>query len=547
MKETPISPATKRNWEKLHIDGKDRLKARANKRLSEKRFAPVGYLTDASLRALGEKLAEMPGNTMDKLYSLGLGQLMQSGIAEKPHVQAFLSRFSCKMIPELLQTELPEGDALGYLYQMLLPEGKRSENGVYYTPKRVASSLCEGLSFAHGERLLDPCCGSGAFFLSLGNAEPGQLYGIDTDETALMIAGINLLLQYQDREFTPKLYLFDFLSKKKLPFSADFDYIVANPPWGQLKEDKHSAFRDRFADFFIRAYAEAKENAEIRFLFPEAFLRIGAHTDLRRFMLEKGTIEKISLYQRPFAGVFSGSAGLFFAKKKEDTNVLIKKEGQEPRSVPQSVFSLTAKHIFFFPTEKEREKLALLQKKAAYTLKDSLFALGIVTGDNKNILKNEPADGLEPIFLGRDISPYALGKPQFYIDFDRKKLQQAAKEEFYRAEEKLVYRFIAKRPVVAYDDEKRLFLNSANILIPKIPGMSPKTVMAFLNSAFYGEIYQLIFGDLKILKSDLCELPFPKLLPEEDAYFSALAEDAIKGKRGSTEAIDRAVEAYFMQ
>ena len=71
--------------------------------------------------------------------------------------------------------------------------------------------------------------------------------------------------------------------------------------------------------------------------------------------------------------------------------------------------------------------------------------------------------------------------------------------------------------------------------------------MAFLNSAFYGEIYQLIFGDLKILKSDLCELPFPKLTPEEDAYFSALAEDAMKGKKGSTEAIDRAVEAYFMQ
>jgi len=107
MKKTPISPATKRNWEKLHIDGKDRLKARANKRLSEKRFAPVGYLTDASLRALGEKLAEMSGNPMDKLYSLGLGQLLRSGIAEKPHVQAFLSRFSCKIIPELFKTELP--------------------------------------------------------------------------------------------------------------------------------------------------------------------------------------------------------------------------------------------------------------------------------------------------------------------------------------------------------------------------------------------------------------------------------------------------------
>lgn len=37
----------------------------------------------------------------------------------------------------------------------------------------------------------------------------------------------------------------------------------------------------------------------------------------------------------------------------------------------------------------------------------------------------------------------------------------------------------------AYDDTSSLFLNSANILIPNIPGMSTKTVLAFLNSSLY--------------------------------------------------------------
>ena len=62
---------------------------------------------------------------------------------------AFLSRFSCKIIPELLQMELPEGDALGYLYQMLLPEGKRSENGVITNPVEADASK-EGIVSENG-------------------------------------------------------------------------------------------------------------------------------------------------------------------------------------------------------------------------------------------------------------------------------------------------------------------------------------------------------------------------------------------------------------
>ena len=63
--------------------------------------------------------------------------------------------------------------------------------------------------------------------------------------------------------------------------------------------------------------------------------------------------------------------------------------------------------------------------------------------------------------------------------------------------------------VFAYDNKQRLFLNSANILIPKLEGYTIKEVMAFLNSELFEYIYLKKFNEIKILKGNLMELPFP--------------------------------------
>lgn len=89
----------------------------------------------------------------------------------------------------------------------------------------------------------------------------------------------------------------------------------------------------------------------------------------------------------------------------------------------------------------------------------------------------------------------------------------------------MIYRFIAKYPIVAYDNKQRLCLNSANILIPELDSISIKSVAALLNSTLYRYYYSLKFSDIKVLKSNLQELPFPKLTKEQDEELSALVSD----------------------
>ncbi|MBQ9129039.1 MAG: hypothetical protein IJY15_14940, partial [Thermoguttaceae bacterium] len=93
--------------------------------------------------------------------------------------------------------------------------------------------------------------------------------------------------------------------------------------------------------------------------------------------------------------------------------------------------------------------------------------------------------GCEAIYTGEEVEPFRLKPPRFYLRYDRSRLQQVAKEEIYRAPEKLIYRFVSQRLTFAYDASQRLTLNSANALIPRIPGASAKTVAALLNSELF--------------------------------------------------------------
>ena len=108
--------------------------------------------------------------------------------------------------------------------------------------------------------------------------------------------------------------------------------------------------------------------------------------------------------------------------------------------------------------------------------------------------------------------------------------QQVAPEYKYRVPEKLIYKFISNKLIFAYDKDRSLTLNSANILLPKIEGYPIKIILAFLNSKFYQFIFIKKFNTHKVLRGDLEKLPFPVLKNENISTISLLVDKAIKGE-----------------
>ena len=174
---------------------------------------------------------------------------------------------------------------------------------------------------------------------------------------------------------------------------------------------------------------------------------------------------------------------------------------------------------------------------AKYLKDHALFALGIVTGNNKEFLSENTSDGYEPILRGTDVFRFRTTRPGESIRFEPDKFQQCAPEEIFRAQEKLVYRFICDVPVFAYDNNGTLSLNSCNVVIPQIKGFGIKYVMSVLNSSAAAFFLNKKYGSVKLLRSHIESVPIPRADGLISKRVEELADELISG--GGTDVYER--------
>ena len=528
-----ISNATALNWKRLQTKPEGRLTSRANKRRSLKKFLPKEYFVDKGnipfVKNLLELIETEQADIYSVIFSLGVNLLKKQGIYSKPHVRDTLREYDdVAILKNFLAMELPanEVDILGIIYQACLQEGKKNTRGSYYTPSKIVDNMTRRFDFSKGETFLDPCCGSGAFLIALSVANPNQIYGLDNDRIAVLIAKINLLLKYSAIEFAPQIYCLDFLALNRSHpiYRKKFDYIATNPPWGAAS----NLYKETFAIFFVKAFRQLKAAGVIRFLFPEAVLNVNTHKNLRNFILNNAGLVTVTKYENLFSGVTTGYIDIE-CENKSNKRRLCFISGDDKNFVDMKTVSETKNLNFNCLCAEDISIIRAFKSKGHYSLKDSVWALGIVTGDNKNKVLSAPRANAEKIYTGKEIQPFTLKPAKRWLVYDRNNLQQVAKDEIYRAPEKLAYKFISSKLIFAYDNTQSLFLNSANILIPTIPNMSTKATLAFLNSALFNFVYIKLFGGVKVLKTSLTELSFPKITAEENVYLTSLTDDILAG------------------
>ncbi len=549
-----ISKATQRNWDKLKNGRTDRLTHRANKSRSQKIITPEGYVMASSLPRFVEELKEVCYPINSLIFSLCAAYLEHNKVNEANKLRFFeeythYQRVDLEIPRQILKNR--QDDWIGFIYQSLTAEGHRILKGLYYTKPVIVNEMLSDIRILNGEKLLDPCCGSGIFLLKVQHAQMEQLYGIDNDPLAVMIAKANLMVKYNESPVYPQVYQLDFLLHSVSALGdLRFDYIVTNPPWGTEKGNLHTSkivqSKEKASLFFTESFKFLNKNGIQHFLLPSSVLKIKVHADLRRFVTHETCIECLKCYRERFKGVFTDFISLKVSKKPvfDCQNYLVYGVNNE---VSRKKFTAGDDDFCAIPMLNDRDEaiISKVERLRHDDLSHSQWALGIITGNNAKLLRDRPMKGLEPIYMGKDIGKFSLKKASRYIKYNRADFQQCAKDEFYRAKEKLVYKFVSSRLCFTYDDKQRLFLNSANILIPEVEGMSVKTVLAFLNSSLFNFLYVKRFNDLKILKGNLSTLPFPKITPEQDQQLSVFVDSALNGDTNATEKIDALIFSLY--
>ncbi len=185
-------------------------------------------------------------------------------------------------------------------------------DGGYSTPASIAALMAALANPQPGERVYDPCFGSGNLLVAAWQqAERSrselrrpdallEVAGIEIDANAFLIGLTRMLLAGIDG---PHLELGDSL-EREAPSNLTrqgFDVVMANPPIGARASrdpwrNQHFAFRthDTAGLFVQHALSQLKPHGRAVVAVPEGFLfRGGTERELRRHLVEHGQVEAV--------------------------------------------------------------------------------------------------------------------------------------------------------------------------------------------------------------------------------------------------------------
>ena len=208
------------------------------------------------------------------------------------------------------------------LFESLLEENNKDENGIVFTPQYIAEyiakNLFEGLSeYDEGLSIIDPGCGCGIFLITaaemisskfnvgIDTVINNNIYGIDID--ADNVRRCNLVLRLlcakhgcNYNAVTPNVLCRDSLKCKwTVEFGvAAFDYIIGNPPYVNphdmnketvryLKETFSTTQNGVFNIFYAfieYAVSFLGDNGLLGYIIPNNFLTIKSALELREYL-----------------------------------------------------------------------------------------------------------------------------------------------------------------------------------------------------------------------------------------------------------------------
>ena len=302
--------------------------------------------------------------------------------------------------------------------------------GGYYTPKKLASFICEWIIAANPQAILEPSCGDGIFFKGLsetGISKDAYIHGFEIlDEEAQKSE--NILKRNSFSNYNIQTY--DFLKWiiQNIHLESKFDAVVGNPPFIRyqylssetqsyieaifkylnLKFTKHT---NLWVPFILAAIKLLKPGGRLGMIIPSEILHVIHAQSLRNFLGK--TCNRILIFDPEeiwFEKTLQGAV-IILAEKKTDQKKsadglgIIKINGDNfIKTHPQKYF-FTANYLNGKTIEGKwtyalltNEEYALLNKiimnKDVHCFKDiAEVDVGIVTGANKFFLvSNDTVD-----------------------------------------------------------------------------------------------------------------------------------------------------------
>lgn len=193
--------------------------------------------------------------------------------------------------------------------------GKTDKNQAF-TPDHIVHFMCNVVNINRNSRVLDPCCGSGAFLVrALTEAmddcdkeeekdivKKQQIYGIEYDEVAFGLSTTNMLIHGDGNSNVVQGSCFE---KEEFINEANINVVLMNPPYNAQKKNCYSKYvktwtsntkEDPSKGFHYVYYIASKvKTGKLAVLLPMS-CAIGTSSEIKKFkelMLEENTLDAV--------------------------------------------------------------------------------------------------------------------------------------------------------------------------------------------------------------------------------------------------------------
>lgn len=272
----------------------------------------------AGIRSILEEMLNHNINKASKLVVLNDKVLNDQCIRELPseELEAILLFIERKILPFINEQSTLGQDLLNLFFTTFNKYVGKKDKNQAFTPDHIVDFMCKVVGVNRHSRVLDPCCGSGAFLVrALTDAmddcvtdaerervKSEQIYGVEFEETAFGLATTNMLIHGDGNSNVRQGSCFDLADFVR---DANINVVLMNPPYNAQRKHCLRSYTDTWKStqkedpskgfHFVYEVARQVRTGKLAVLLPLQ-CAIGNGTEIQSFkqrMLEEHHLDAV--------------------------------------------------------------------------------------------------------------------------------------------------------------------------------------------------------------------------------------------------------------
>lgn len=280
-----------------------------------------GLSTTQIIAGVKENLSKLLNNNLNKARKLVLldnNVLNSQDVTDlkNEQMQEILNTIKNNILPFINDESTQGQDLLNLFFTTFNKYVGKADKNQAFTPDHITQFMCHVVNVNKNSRVLDPCCGSGAFLVRAmteamddcdtkkerDEIKANHIFGIEYEDVAFGLSTTNMLIHGDGNSNIIQGSMFE---KEEWIKNANIDTVLMNPPYNATRKQSQPEYVEKWSDkistdpskglHYVYYIANLLKRGKLAVLLPMQ-CAIGTSGDVKMFkekMLEENTLDAV--------------------------------------------------------------------------------------------------------------------------------------------------------------------------------------------------------------------------------------------------------------